>query len=481
MNPRSVARQLSYLLAIYAGSMLIPLLVALWYDEMRSALACGGAFAVTAAVGIGLRLFARVPSTTVYRREAVAVVGIGWFTITVLGSLPFYFDNAGFTLVDALFECASGLTTTGATILTDVEKLSHALLLWRSLTHWLGGMGIIVLFVAIFPQLGVGARRMFASEVPGPITEGLKPKIRETSAVLWRLYLGLTLAEIVALWLCGMDMFNAVCHALATMATGGFSTRNGSIADFNNPAVEWVVILFMIAAGTNFSLYFALLRGRWTPVRQDVELRTYLLLIAIVTAVVSVDILGRHPDLATTVRAALFQTVSIVTTTGFGTDNFDAYPALSKVLLVCLMFIGGSAGSTAGGIKVSRVLVVLKSAWTEVVRSFSPQSVVRVRLGQRTIPEDIVRGILAFFGLFMVLFAIGTAVMAALGLDLVTAATAVVATLGNIGPGLGRVGALENYAFIPDLGKLVLTFLMILGRLELLTILALASRSLWVR
>ncbi len=481
MHLRSVAYLLSLLLAICAGAMAVPLAVALGYGEIGDAWAFGGTLLFTALVAGGLRLSAGDKPATFYRREAVATVGLGWFAIALLGALPYWLGGSTTTLIDALFESASGFTTTGATILADVERLGHAALLWRSMTHWLGGMGIIVLFVAIFPQLGVGARRLFGAEVPGPVAEGLRPKIRETSSVLWRIYLGLTAAETLALLACGMDLFDAINHALATMATGGFSTRNASVAAFQNPAAEWVIIVFMLAAGVNFSLYFATLRGRLRPVLRDVELRTYLALVLGVSALISFNIWGRHEGLHDTVRAAVFQTVAIVTTTGFGTDNFDTYPAMSKVILVALMFVGGSAGSTAGGMKISRILVVWKAAWTEVVRTFHPQGVVRVRLGDQTIPEGVVRGILAFFGLFIMLWVIGSIIMAALGLDLVTAVTSVASCLGNIGPGLARVGAAENYAFVPPAGKLVLTVCMILGRLELTTALALVTRALWAR
>ncbi|MFH1809245.1 MAG: TrkH family potassium uptake protein [Pseudomonadota bacterium] len=481
MHLKTVAYLMSLLLAITAAAMGVPAAVAAAYGEHHSLWALLGSVALTGGIAGGLRWWARGRPPTVYRREAVAVVGLSWIAIAVLGGLPFLLDGSVDSLVDSTFEAASGFTTTGATILVDIEKLSHALLLWRSMTHWLGGMGIIVLFVAIFPQLGVGARRLFGAEVPGPITEGLRPKIRETSSVLWRIYLGLTVIETLALWACGLDLFEAVNHAFATMATGGFSTRNASVAAFQNPAAEWVIVVFMLAAGVNFSLYFAVLRGRWIPARRDVELRTYLALTAVASVLITVDIWGRHASWHDTIRAAVFQTVSIVTTTGFGTDNFDTYPAMSKIILVALMFVGASAGSTAGGIKVSRIVVVWKAAWAEVVRTFHPQGVVRLRLGEHVIPEGVVRGILAFFGLFIMLFVLGSVCMAALGLDLITAVTSVAATLGNIGPGLGRVGSIENYAFVPPAGKLVLTVLMILGRLELTTLLALVSRALWVR
>lgn len=481
MHFKTVAYLLSLLLAVSAGAMTIPLAAALYYAESHSGIALLLSMGLISVIAIALRFWAGRPPETLFRREAVAVVGVGWFLIAFLAGLPFRFDGAVPSLADAFFESASGLTTTGATIMTDIESLSHAMLLWRSTSHWLGGMGIIVLFVAIFPQLGVGARRMFGAEVPGPITEGLKPKIRETSTLLWKIYFGLTLLEFILLWLAGMGPFDALNHAFATMATGGFSTKNASVGYFHSATIEWIIIFFMFLAGANFSLYAVMLKGRTRVVLRDLELRTFATIILIATAIITVNIWGRHEGFHDTLRAAMFQTMSIATTTGFGSDNFDAYPPLSKALLVTLMFIGGSAGSTAGGLKVSRVIVIAKAAWAEILRSFHPQGVIKVRLGAQAIDDALVRGILAFFGLFMLSFVGATLYMTWLGLDLVTASTAVVASLASIGPGLGKVGAIENYAFIPASGKVLLGICMILGRLEMTTGFALLSRALWAR
>ncbi len=479
MHPKTVAYLLSLLFAVSGVAMLLPLGVGLYAAEWGSVRALLEAMLLIALVSAVLRVYSAGKPQNVFRREAVAMVGLGWFATAFLAGLPFLFSGSVNSLVDAFFESASGFTTTGATILTDVERLSQSMLLWRSTTHWLGGMGIIVLFVAIFPQLGVGARRMFGAEVPGPITEGLKPKIRETSMLLWRIYLGLTLAEFVALMIAGMSPFDAINHAFATMATGGFSTRNASVGAFASPAIEWIIILFMFAAGANFSLYFLLLRGRIKNVLRDAELRVYSLIVVGVSLAITVNFWGRHQGLHDSLRAAMFQTVSIATTTGFGSDDFDQYPALSKALLFLLMFVGASAGSTAGGIKVSRLIVVVKAAWLEVLRSFHPQGVKRVHLGHSPLDGELVRGILAFFALFMLSFAAATLYMTWLGYDLITASSAVIASLGNIGPGFARVGATQNYAFVHPSGKIVLSVCMILGRLELTTVFALFSRALW--
>ena len=416
-----------------------------------------------------------------YRREALAVVGLGWLLIGVFGALPFYLGNAFASFVDAYFETVSGFTTTGATVFTDIETVPNSLLLWRMTTHWLGGMGIIVLFVAIFPQLGVGAKQMFRSEVPGPITEGLRPKIKETALALWRIYALLTLLATVLLMLCGMSFFEALCHAFATLATGGYSTKNASIGHYDSVAVDVVITVFMFLAGINFTLYYLVMRGRFQAFWRNGEFRVYLAITVVVSLLIALDIHDRHGEFLQALRYASFQTVAILTTTGFGTDNFDAYPPFSKLLLVCLMFVGGCAGSTAGGMKISRLMVVFKVAYQETYRVFRPQVRMSVRIGRSVINEEIVRSILVFFSSFVALFALGSVFMAALGLDIVTASTSVAACLGNIGPGLARVGALENYAHIPAIGKVFLSFCMMLGRLELGTLLVLLVPDFWRR
>jgi trk system potassium uptake protein TrkH len=349
------------------------------------------------------------------------------------------------------------------------------------MTQWLGGMGIIVLFLAIFPHIGPGARQMFKSEVPGPQSEGLKPKIRETASILWRIYLGLTLAEFIALMLCGLNWLDASCHSLACMATGGFSTRNLSIAAFNSVSVDLVVTFFMFLAGVNFSLYYILLRERRLPFWKDSEFRFYVGVVIACVIIVSAVIWPQKGSLPEAGRHGLFQVVALLTTTGFGTDNFDLYPPLARILLVVLMFMGGSAGSTAGGMKLLRVIIVLKAAYREVYKVFHPHAVMAVKLGKKAVNEDMLRTALVFFAVFILAFTLGTLFMAALGLKLETAFSSVIATLANIGPGLDRVGSVETYAFIPAGGKIFLSFCMILGRLELFTILVLLIPDFWKR
>jgi trk system potassium uptake protein TrkH len=309
----------------------------------------------------------------------------------------------------------------------------------------------------------------------------LKPKIKETASLLWKIYVGLTALEAVLLWAAGMDVFDAIVHSFSTLATGGSSTRNDSVADFDSAAIDLIITAFMFLAGINFALYYVALRGRLGAIWRDTEFRVYTGLVALATLVIAVNILGIYPNPLQALRYSVFQVVAVVTTTGFGTANFDLWPPLSKLVLVMLMFVGGMAGSTAGGMKVSRLIVVMKASLNEVYRTFRPQAVRSVKIGRNVMPEPITRSILGFFALFLFVFAAATLYMGALGLDVVTAATAVIATLGNIGPGLARVGSIENFAFIPASGKIVLSVCMILGRLELYTVLVLLVPDFWKR
>ncbi len=454
---------------------------AIFYDGTSTILAFAASTVVTALTGTVCIRIAKQETVAINPREAIAVVTLGWFAIPAFGAIPFILDGSLLNPVDAFFESVSGFTTTGSSVLTDIEANSKALLYWRSLTQWLGGMGIIVLFIAILPQLGVGARHLFRSEVPGPITESLKPKLKHTSAILWKIYASLTAAMVLLLMIAGMGYFDSICHALACMASGGFSTKNASVAYWDSTAIDIIVTFFMMLAGVNFGLYYALVRGRIRDFFSNPEFKVYIAINLISIVLISIDILGRHPNLLDALKYSAFQTLSISTTTGFVTDNFDLYPSFSKFLMVFLMFVGGSAGSTAGGLKVSRLMILFKAAYSEVYKAFQPHAVIAVKIGDQPIDPAIIRSVLVFFGLFIFAFVIGTLIMAAFGLDMATASTSVVATLANIGPGLGLVGAVQNYAFIPWGGKLILSLLMIIGRLELFTVLVLLIPDFWKR
>ncbi len=471
-----VARFLSYLLFVEAGSMSTCIIWSL--IDGTGAMNFVASVGLTAAAGGILYLFSQPAGGDIRPRDALGTVGIGWILIGVFGSLPYLFEGVFTHPADAFFESVSGFTTTGSTALTDISICSRALLYWRSLTHWLGGMGIIVLFIAVFPSLGVGGKHLYRSEVPGPMASGLRPKLRHTSIILWYIYAGITAAEFIALMFAGLDVHQAICHSFATMATGGFSTMNASIAGFNAVSVEMVILVFMFLAGVNFQLYYRMVGGDFKTIFKDTEFRTYAGLIAIAILFVTANIVHRY-GFGDALRYASFQVVSIQTTTGFGSDDFNVYPPFAKMLLVGLMFVGASAGSTAGGIKISRILVVFKSIYHELYRSFRPHAVASVKIGRQPVPDEVVKGVLAFFCLFIILFFVGALFLAMFGIDIVTSATASIAALGNIGPGLERVGSIENYAFIPPPGKVMLALFMIIGRLEIAAILVLLVPAFW--
>jgi trk system potassium uptake protein TrkH len=435
-------------------------------------------------------------------REALLLVAAGWLLGAALCGTPYRlwslwrpdaaevphdFDSC----VNCYFEAMSGLTTTGATIVQSIATLPRSLLLLRALTHWLGGLGIVVLFVAVLPLLGVGGRRVFRIEAPGPSPEGVTPKIQDTARVLWLIYLGLTVAEIIALKLCGMSLFDSVCHTMATLATGGFSTLDDSVAGFDSTAVHGVIICFMFLAGVNFGLYFALLRGRWRHVLKNTELRLYVAVMVAGTAIITAGLLWSPPVSLTgktasawiTFRDALFQVVSIQTTTGFCTADFDTWNASAKITLVVLMFIGGCAGSTGGGVKVIRILIAGKLLLAEVEHAFRPNVVRSVKIGATALEPDQKIGCLVYILGILLLFAAGTSAVflleASNGIDPTTALSAAAATLNNIGPGLARVGATQNYAWFAPETKIVLSGLMVLGRLEVFAIIVLFSPRFW--
>lgn len=414
-------------------------------------------------------------------REAFVAVAVSWVVATVLGAIPYLLVGV-FGPVDALFESISGFTTTGASVLTDFAQ-PHGIMFWRSLTHWYGGMGIVVLFLAILPAVGGGAVRLFAAETPGPVTQRITPRLRDTARRLWYLYLGISVAEALILMAVGLDPFSAITHTFGTVATGGFSPEAASIGGLHNWAAELVIVVFMVIAGGNFALYLLVLAGRGKEVLRDVELRLYLGLLFGSTILVGLSLLlaGSHQSPTHAFREALFQVVSIQTTTGYVTADFDSWNSFAKTLLVMLMFVGGCAGSTAGGMKVVRLLVLWKSAHRTLAQAVHPHAVMPVRVSGRVVRDNLVVAVLGFFFLYMTLFVVGTLLVATSNVGLVTAATAVAATLNNVGPGLELVGATLNYAPITPFGKVVLMAMMLLGRLELLPIMLPFTRVFWKR
>jgi len=479
------ARPLGSLLMVLAAFMVgTAILGRLFADTWAGVPALLFSALITAGCGVALhwagKRAARVDTS---RRTGLLVVALAWVAMGFFGGLPFVI-GADFPLHDAIFEATSGFTTTGATILGEIElRLSQPLHLWRVLTHWLGGLGLVVLFVAIFPALGVGGKHMYHSEAPGPRGKGLVPRIRDTSKALWRIYLFITLAEILLLVVVGMGPFDAISHAFSTMGTGGFSTKNASVAGFDNVGAEVVITAFMVLAGVNFGLIFEATRKRsWRIFLRSTELKVYLGFYALVVVIVALNIWPIKEGLLEALRYASFQVAAVVSTTGFATDDFELYPALSRTVLILCYFVGGSAGSTAGGMKVIRIIIIVKVLMAELRRTHRPKLIAPVSIDGRSYAPSVIMEVFAFVTVYLLTFALGAVLVAALDpVDVTTALMASLACVANVGPGLGLVGPVDNYGFFSPASKLVLSGLMLLGRLEFFTLLALLNPRFWKR
>lgn len=485
MNWRAPLRFLGRLLLVLGAAELVPTLVCLFYGELGAAAAFVGTALLTAVCGLCLIYFGR-GAGELYRREGILIVVGGWILASAFGALPYLFTATLHHPADALFESASGFTTTGASVITDIESSGRGILFWRSFTQWLGGMGIIVLFVALLPELGPGARFLYKLEVPGPTAETLHPRVNDTASVLWRIYLLFTAAQVVLLMFAGLDLYDALTHTFSTLSSGGFSPRNASVAAFESAWVEIIIIFFMLLAGANFSLYYGLRkRLGWSSLVRDPEVRIYLAINFGVAALITGNLLenGVYGE-GETARAyldSLFQVVSILTTTGFATVDYDAWPNFARLLMVGLMFVGGCAGSTSGGVKIMRFVIGLKAAFREVRLMFSPSHVIAIFVGGKAVPGPVVRSVVGFFVLYFASWAIGVVLLTVGGLDLESSATAAIATLGSIGPGLSAVGPTMNFAFFEPWQKLVMVLLMWLGRLEVYAILSVMTFAFWRR
>jgi len=479
VSARTALHIIGLIVAAVGVAMAVSGVVALVYSG-SDALPLFASAVIAVLFGVAAnRLTARPKDLTI--RESYLIVTLAWVSAAVFGALPFWFAGVASPL-DAFFESISGFTTTGASIFPDPGSLPRGILFWRSMSQWLGGMGIIVLVVAVLPFLGVGGMQLFRAEVPGPTPERLQPRIRQTASILWRVYVGFTAAQAVLYMFGSMDWYDAVTHAFATMPTGGFSTRTASIGAFT-PYIQYVTIIFMYLAGVNFSLHYRALRGRPQSMLADEEWRFYTLLLSIAIAIVLVAhlISGTYGTLEAAFRATAFQVVSIGTTTGFATADYVAWPAVTQGVLFFLMFVGGMAGSTGGGMKTMRLWAALKQGVVELRKHLHPRAVVVTRVGGKAVNEGVMLNILAFMLLFVASFIVGSLMLNALGVDLVTAAGASAAAIGNIGPGLAGVGPVENYAWIPGPGKVILSLLMLMGRLEIYTVLVLFHREFWRR
>lgn len=502
LNLKAVLRTFGALLFFLGVALLLPMLIGLYYRE-----ASWWSFGVTAlgALGGGALLW-RLPKDDeepeLRIRDGFAIVALAWVVLSLLGAIPFVLSGVLEAYTDAFFETISGFTTTGATILggagnPNIEDIPKAFLFWRSLAHWLGGMGIIVLTLAILPLLGVGGMQLYKAEVPGPSADKLTPRVQDTAKRLWLIYVGITVIQIVFLAPV-MGLFDAINHAFATMATGGFSTQNGSVGQYDSAYIDWVITVFMFLAGINFALHYRLLRGNARIALKDIELRVYTGITVVATLLIllgtwqpSVTFLPNadratmtfegYGTLLEALRYAAFQAVAIITTTGFGTADYALWPPLAVGAIFLLFFIGGMGGSTGGGVKVVRYVLLFKNAFREIKQLIHPQAIMPLRLNDRIVSQEVMRNVLSFLFLYFALLGVGTLAMSILGLDLLTAFGATLSSVGNIGPAFGTLGPTDNYAHLPALAKWVLSFLMIAGRLEIFTVLILFSPAFWRR
>jgi trk system potassium uptake protein TrkH len=475
-----VLGNLGKIILIIGIAMLAPVVCAIVYGESELV-----PLAISAGITLisgGLLVYFFDTEKEMFYREGFAIVTLGWVAASLVGTLPFILTGTVHSFADALFETVSGFTTTGATILSDVEAVSYAVLFWRSLTHWLGGMGIMVLFIAIIATLGNRANQIFRAELPGPAKEKVSPRVSSTAKILWVTYVVMSVILAVILILQGMPVFDSLCHTFGTMATGGFSTKNASIG-YYSPAIQWTITIFMALAGTSFALHFLAFKRRSLKLYwRDSEFKLYIGILGAASLLIVVSLCGAGVKLGEeTIRTAVFQVVSICTTTGYGTVDFDQWPALARQVIFALMLVGGCAGSTAGGIKVGRHLIMARQTGIELKRMLHPRAVLPLKINQKVVAPELLVNVLQFLFLYIGIIIIGSLVMCAMGLDLVSSLTSVMTCLGNIGPGMNLLGPTSNFGFLPAASKYLLSFMMLLGRLEIFPVLILMLPEFWRR
>ena len=479
-NIKVITKILGTLLLMNAGFMALCLPVSLYYGE-DDWLAILLSAAITGAVGFSSKFFTRkLPNKELKKRDGYLVVTSGWIVMSIFGALPYLLSGSIPDFTNAFFETISGYTTTGASIINNIEGVPKGILFWRSLTQWIGGMGIIVLAVAILPFLGIGGMQLFVAEAPGITPDKLQPRIQDTAKRLWLIYVGLTLVESVLLYFGGMTIYDAVNHSLTTMATGGFSTKNASAAHYDTPFIQYTLIVFMFLAGTSFTLTYYALKRNFKKIFKNEEFIVYVTFTAVITLIVTITVfIVSGNGLEKSFRDSLFQVVSLITTTGFVSADYTSWAPFLTVLFFILLFVGGSAGSTAGGVKIIRHVVLFKNSFLELKRQLHPSAIIPVRISGKAIEQSVVFNVLAFVMIYILIFIIGTILLSTMNVDFDTAFGAVASSLGNIGPGIGKVGPLDNFYSIPTPGKWLLSFLMLLGRLELFTVLMILSPYFW--
>lgn len=478
MNDRLIANILSYVMWVEAGFLTLPVFSSLAYRD-----GCWSAFALSILLCLAGGFLLRMIPVKTHRlqsRDGYAAVALAWVVLAVFGAFPYLFSHTIPRYADALFETVSGLTTTGSTVLSSVETLPKSILFWRSQTQWMGGMGVLVLFLALMPGLGDGAVYLMRAESPGPIKSKLVPKLSQTAKILYGIYLGLTALETVALRIAGMSWFDSINHAFTTIATGGFSVRDAGIASYGSPAVVWVIIVFTFLAGVNFGLMFALLCGKWRQVLHNEELRTYSMIVLVSTALICLNLcLQNGSRLGTSITDAVFQVTTVITTTGYATRDFALWPTFSRCVLVALMYSGGCAGSTAGGMKVSRLLLLAKSLRRDLQRILHPNRVSVIKIDGQVVPERTVTAAHTFQVAYLFVLIAGTLIVSWDDLGFTESLVASLTSISNVGPGLGQLGPMENFGVLSDVSKYTLSLVMLMGRLELMPLLVLWSPATW--
>ena len=476
------------MLVITGLSMLIPTVISWSFSEpdlsghLQSMIIC-------IVVGIPFWLITR-RSRALNSKDGFAIVSFAWLIVAFAGSLPFYLSGTIPNFTDAWFEAMSGVTTTGATIIGNpttlpnlpngIESMPHGILFWRSFLQWIGGMGIIVFTIAILPLLGVGGVQLFKAEVPGPVADKIRPRVKETAKILWMVYVGFTFLQFLLLGFAGMPWFDSICHAFTTMPTGGFSTQNASIAAYSNPLIHYIIIFFMFIAGVNFTLHFRAITGNFKSYFKDYEFKVYFSILFFTTTFIFFNISYSESDLShNTFQISLFQSLALMTGTGYANANYELWPFFSQLLLFFMMFFGAMGGSTSGGMKIARVILLIKYAASETRRMLHSRAIIPIRIGDRTISDDVIRNTLGFFLIYLSFFMITALVLTALNFDFLSSLSAAASAIGNVGPAFGAFGPTDNYALLHPIGKWMMTFCMLLGRLEIFTIMVLFSRTFW--
>jgi trk system potassium uptake protein len=481
LNIKIILHLIGFLLIITGILIFTAIPFSLYFNSGDLAAIITSGFITLISGGV-LWFLTRNANKEIKKKEGYIIVTLGWIAMALFGTLPFIIHGAIPSFTDAFFETMSGFTTTGASILTDIESMPEGLLYWRAMTHWIGGMGIILLSIAIIPILGVGGMQLYQAEVPGPTKDKIHPRIQDTARRLWIIYVLFTLTEIILLIFGGMSFFDAVCHSFATLASGGFSTKNNSIAHFNSPYIEYVIIIFMFIAGTNFTLHYFALHGRVKEYWKDSEFRFYLFFIVTVVSGISLFLFIYNGQGAeSSFRDSAFSVISIISSTGFATVDYEHWGSVFTLVFLFLLLFGACAGSTSGGIKMLRYQLLFKNSLLELKRLIHPNAVIPVRHNNKAVHQDIISKVTAFIILYFLIFAMGSAVMNFLGLEFESAMGSVAACMANIGPGLGSTGPVSNYNHVPETGKWLLSFLMLLGRLEIYTVLIIFTPDFWKR